>query len=293
MDRQGRGTPIRNAPLEPYDELSLSPDDSRVVFIRGASRKVATWSFASDRLTPVTLGTGTETGPVWTPDGNAIVFGSTRAGTVFNLYRQASDGSGSVERLTTSGSQQYSSDVLPDGSRVLGSETRNTGGVIMLFPSRAEGSVAPETILQQGSNPRLSPNGRFLAYESTESGRREIFVRPFPRVDDGRWQISTAGGARVRWSGNGRELFYLDESDAMMAVSTETGGAGPFRASGPVKLFDASFARANDVLTYDVSADGQRFLMAKPEARSTDRMPTTLVVVTNCFNAFMSAGNGR
>jgi eukaryotic-like serine/threonine-protein kinase len=152
--------------------------------------------------------------------------------------------------------------------------------------------VAPQTILQHGSNPRLSPNGRFLAYESTESGRREIVVRPFPRVDDGRWQGSTAGGSMVRWSGNGQELFYLDESDALMAVRTET-GSGAFAATAPVKLFDASFARSTDVLTYDASADGQRFLMAKPEARPANAPQTTLVVITNCFNAFTSSGKGK
>ena len=289
VDRTGHAIPVKAAPHQPYLGARLSPNGSLAALaIGGRDPRLATWNFATETFTQVTFGPGVVVWPAWTPDGKALVFGSTRASAAFNLFRQAVDGSGTVEQLTTGASQIYSQDVLPDGTRVLATELRTSGNAVVLVPSTPDRRVAPTTILQ-GAWPRLAPNGRFIAYESLESGRIEILVRPFPRVDDGQWRVSTAGGTNVAWSRDGRQLFYLDPSLSLMAVPVDAGGAA-FSAGAPVKLFDASpFDRAG----FDVSMDGQRFLMLKPEARPADAAPASLVVATDSFNAFRSQVSGR
>ena len=115
----------------------------------------------------------------------------------------------------------------------------------------------------------------------TEAGRREIYVRPFPQVDRGRWQISTAGGTRSAWARNGRELFYLDESNTLIAVPVQTSGA-TFSAGKPAKVFDAKYAEPFPSRQYDVSPDGQRFLVLK-DSPASDQNATSasMVVVLN------------
>ena len=112
----------------------------------------------------------------------------------------------------------------------------------------------------------LSPDGRWLAYESDESGHTEIHVRPFPNVDGGHWQVSATGGLKPTWSPSGRELFYLAPTDAMMAVAVQA--TSTFAYGPPTKLFDAPYVRAGTGRLYDVSPDGQKFLMIKQAPRT-------------------------
>ena len=123
----------------------------------------------------------------------------------------------------------------------------------------------------------FSPDGRYVAYQSGESGRPQIYVRPFPRVDGGRWQISTAVGTRPAWARNGRELFYLDETNSLTAVSVHTSGSA-FSTGVPAKVFDARYSTVLPSRSYDVSSDGRRFLMLKDSPAST-----SLVVVEHWF----------
>ena len=113
-------------------------------------------------------------------------------------------------------------------------------------------------------NGEISPDGRWVAYQSNESGQDEIYVRPFPDADRGRWQMSTGGGTRPLWARSGKELFYLGPSGAVMSVAVE--GGSTFRAGNPTRLFEGRYfaARICSGRTYDVSPDGQRFLMIKP-----------------------------
>jgi serine/threonine-protein kinase len=125
----------------------------------------------------------------------------------------------------------------------------------------------------------LSPDGRWVAYHSNESGQMEVYVRPFPKVDSGRWLISTGGGSRPAWSRNGRELFYLAPSTAMMVVSVQTNPT--FKPSNPSKLFDVPGPLSLQAgRTYDVTPDGQRFLMIKDVAgdRNAPSAPIDVVV---------------
>ena len=147
--------------------------------------------------------------------------------------------------------------------------------------------------LFDGTWAEFSPNGRYLAYTLDESGRREVFVRPFPQVDRGRWQISTAGGTRPAWARNGRELFYLDASNTLTAVPVQTSGS-TFSRGKPAKVFDAKYAEPYPPRYYDVSPDGQRFLMIKNSADGApNATPASMVVVEHWFEELKQRVNGK
>ena len=128
-------------------------------------------------------------------------------------------------------------------------------------------------------NGEISPNGRWLAYTSDDSGTAEIYVRPFPNVDDGHWQISTSGGFHPLWSRDGRELFYRDGS-RVFAVPVET--EGDFDHATPKLLFGGLFL-TRPGRTYDVSPDGKRFLMIKASATTEEGSQPDVVMVENWF----------
>ena len=123
----------------------------------------------------------------------------------------------------------------------------------------------------------LLPDGHWLAYQSDESGRNEIWVRPFPNVDAGHWQVSTGGGITPAWARSGRELFYLDDTYAMTVVPVRTSPA--FSAGRPTRLFDGRYFGSPFWRTYDVSRDGRRFLMIKDNDRGA--APPSILVVLN------------
>jgi Tol biopolymer transport system component len=127
-------------------------------------------------------------------------------------------------------------------------------------------------------NGELSPDGHWLAYQSNESGQNQIYVRPFPNVDSGHWQISTSGGTGPLWARSGRELFYLDGTNAMTSVPVRTSPA--FSPGNPTKLFGGPYLKALG-RTYDVSPDGQRFLMIKDNAVGDQAVTPAIVVVLN------------
>ena len=141
----------------------------------------------------------------------------------------------------------------------------------------------------------FSPDGRYLAYQSAEGepGQSEVYVRPFPQVDSGRWQISTTGGTRPAWARSGRELFYLDASNTLTAVPVQTSGS-TFSAGKPAKVFDAKYSTPFPPRPYDVSADGQRFLMLKDSAAGDpNATPASMVVVEHWFEELKQRVNGK
>ena len=159
--------------------------------------------------------------------------------------------------------------------------------------SSIPGTGAPVASAQRLSEPlvqtafiefdaQISPNGRYLAYQSNESGQPEIYVRPYPKVNDGRWQVSTNGGTRPAWARNGRELFYIDAATTLTSVPVQTAGA-TFTAGNPAKVFDTKYATPNNVRNYDVSADGQRFVMIKDSTTADRAASASLVVVEHWF----------
>jgi serine/threonine-protein kinase len=282
VDRQGRETPIA-APPRGYLYPRLSPDGTRIAVVaQDQEQDIWVWDLARTILTRATFDPANDYYPVWTPDGRRLIFSSSRTG-VRNLFSQASDGTGAVERLTDSPKVQSSTAVSPDGRRLIFTEIApKTGEDVMQVELDGTHRVTP---LVQSSfaerNGIISPDGRWLAYEANDSGRVEISVRPFPEVNSGHWQVSTAGGTRPLWARNGQELFYTSPTGALMRLGVEH--ASSWSATTPTLLVKEGYfttPTANTGRTYDISSDGQRFLMIK-EGGGTDQTaaPPQLIVV--------------
>jgi serine/threonine-protein kinase len=281
VDRKGQEATI-GAPGRLYTEPRLSPDGKRVaVSIRDQEQDVWILDLAHEILNRLTFDPALDSHPVWTPDGRRVVFASQRAGP-FNLFVASADGTGVTERLTTSEDIQIPSFVVPDGTGIVGSVTApKTNGDVVLFPFNAGSARAMAPLVRTNAiefNPEISPDGRYMAYQSNESGREAIYVRPFPDVDKGRWEVSAAGGTRPVWARNGRELFYVDLADTMISVPVQTSG-GKFVAGRPVKLFETgSGASLTSTRDFDVAPDGERFLMIKENVARNTRPPGMVVV---------------
>ncbi|MGH9257840.1 MAG: protein kinase domain-containing protein, partial [Vicinamibacterales bacterium] len=281
VDRQGQEEPIK-APVRAYTYPRLSPDGTRFALdVRDQENDIWIWDFARETLSRFTFGPAQDLYPVWTRDGRRLVLASYRPG-ASNLFWQAADGAGTAEQLTESAINQSPYTTSADGTRIVFREDgTKTGQDLMLLTLNKERQVQPlvQTTFNE-LNAELSPDGRWFAYESNESGEYEIYVRPFPDATNGRWQISTGGGTRPLWARSGQELFYLSPSGALMAVRVEHGAT--FTASTPTTLFEGRYymgGAANVGRTYDVSPDGRRFLMMKADAST----PASLVVVLNWF----------
>ena len=273
-----------------FEVPRLSPDGRHVaVVIAGSTYDIWLYDVARDTLTRLTFG-GDDNYPVWSPDGKRIAFNSTRAGTA-NLYLTAVDGSGAVERLTTSEYSQYPGSWSPDGKFLAFTEEAHphTGDDIWLVP--LQGDRRPQPLLQTPFNewqPRFSPDGRWLAYTSNESGSAEVYVQSFPSLG-AKWKISTEGGSEPLWAVTGRELFYRN-GDKMMAVSLETRPA--FAVSKSRLLFEAPYAHiSGDIPNYDVAPDGQRLLMVQENRQKAT--VTQLNVVLNWFQELKQRAGER
>jgi len=284
MDRKGRETPI-NAPARVYDGPALSPDGGLLaVEVRDQQSDIWIWDFRSAALKRLTFNQSISA--TWTSDGRSILFSSLGDEGTFNIYKQPADGGGPAARLTISGRNQFVRSVAPDGSRLIGAEIRQGSGDIVSWPAAGGTETAAESLVGTNAgeyDPSISPDGRYLAYESNETGRSEIYVRPFPNTSAGRWLISTNGGATARWAPSGRELFYLDPSGALMAVRVETAGRA-FSNGAPARLFDAP---AGSGTGFSVHPDG-RFLMVKDAPHNSGAAAPEIIVVVGWFEELKS-----
>jgi serine/threonine-protein kinase len=278
VDRTGREEPL-GAPVRPYSFPRVSPDGTRVaVDLRDQERDIFIWDFARRTLTRLTFDPSDDAYPVWTPDNLRVVFSSSRGG-VMNLFWQAADGTGSAERLAESTSPQRPYGISRDGTQILLGEVSANGFDLVLIPFQAPRRSLP--VLHTTFNERnaeAAPDGRWIAYESNESGREEVYVRPFPNVEGGRWQVSIGGGRTPLWSRDGRELFYLSPANLLMGVLVEPGPS--WRNSTPVQVLKTQYFETGvgSARTFDISPDGRRFLMIKPGG---DDAPKSIVVVQN------------
>jgi len=283
VDRQGRETPIP-APPRTYLYPRLSPDGTRVAVSAGDQENdIWVWDLGRTTLTRATYDPGLDTFPVWTPDGHRLLFSSDSTGPR-NLYWQAADGTGAVERLTESPNQQNGAAVAPDGRRLIFTETApKTAEDVMQVELDGTRRVTP--LVQSPFAERngiVSPDGRWLAYEANDSGRQEIYVRPYPEVNSGHSQVSTAGGTRPLWARNAQELFYASPTGALMRVGVER--ASLWAATTPTLLVKEGYYTTPGApflgRTYDISPDGQRFLMIKESGGSDQTaVPSSLIVV--------------
>ena len=282
VNRQGQETAIA-APPRAYTYPRIAPDSASVVLWSADQESdIWRWDVARTTLTRLTFDGALDAHPAWTPDGRRLVFSSERAG-ARNLYWQAADGTGAVERLTESPNSQNGAAVSPDGTRVIFYETGpKTGDDVLQLQLDGTRRVTPlvQTPFAE-RNGILSPDGGWLAYEANDSGRLEVYVRPFPEVTSGLWQVSTGGGTRPLWARNGQELFYVSPAGALMRVGVER--AQSWAATMPTLLIKEGYAAdpgGNSGRTYDISPDGQRFLLVKAgDGSGQAAEPPSLIVV--------------
>jgi eukaryotic-like serine/threonine-protein kinase len=278
FDRTGKQTGTLGTPGA-FQRVRLSPDQKRAA----VSRRNLNDAFnidvidiargAASRLT--SSGTNDVIDLVWSPDGSRIAW-SVRQSSAVEIRQKLASGTGQEELLLRSDSPVGPTDWSPDGKYILyqGIDLK-TRQDIWLLP--LEGGRQPSLFFQSPAGDQrasFSPDGRFIAYESSESGRPEVYVQTFP-PSAGKWLISTNGGLNVRWRRDGRELFYTTPDGKLMSVEVLPGAA--FEPGVPKQLFELNAARTTPGADYDVSAEGQRFLLISRQADA----PSTYAVVVN------------
>jgi serine/threonine-protein kinase len=288
IDRQGNEEPL-GTPPRLYEHPRLSPDGTRVAAgIRDEGQDIWTWDLTRGTLTRLTFDAAVDSHPVWTPDGEQIVFGSNRSSSdgqasPRSLYRRAADGTGAVERLTEGPNPQFATGFSPDGEILVLTENSPDSGLdLRVWQERGEPTVETLVSTSFGEfNGDISPDGRWIAYQSNSSGEPQIFVRRFPNVDAGQWQISTESGIQPLWSRDGRELFYRTVRGEVVAVEIQT--EPTFAASTPRRLFGVGglglVLGAGAGRMYDVAPDGRRFLMVRPV--TAEGAPLEVIIVEN------------
>jgi Tol biopolymer transport system component len=220
------------------------------------------WVYDVERgtLTRLTF-EGSNVTPAWTPDGKRLLFCSNRIG-AYDIYSKRADGSEEVELFFSSEKLLWSPSLSGDGESLtfyeIDPETQRDIWT-MQFRDKSASPLINTSANERA--PAFSPDGRWVAYMSDESGRWEVFVTPYPKAD-GKWQISTDGGIEPVWSPDGQELFYREKSK-MMAVSIETSPS--FKAGKPKMLFEKMYYSYSYTSSYDIHPDGNRFLMIKAE----------------------------
>jgi serine/threonine-protein kinase len=287
VDRRGIEEPL-GVPDRPYVYPRLSPDGGRVALtIRDQERDIWIWEISRKTLRRFTLDPGEDRYEAWTPDGKRLAFGSQR-GDGTGAWWQAADGSGVPERLAGFPFNRFANffptTISPDGSRMIVTASGGSAGQGDLWLVPLTGNPQPVPLLDTPTaerNAEVSPDGRWMAYESIEAGRTDVYVRPFPDVANGRWPVTTGGGSQPLWARSGKELFYLDPAGALMSVSVE---GERFPAIGtPTRILDGAYVTSVPTYAgrlYDISPDGQRFLMLKQSASGaqTNGSPTITVV---------------
>jgi len=262
-----------------YSSSALSPEGSKIAVGIGEGGARDIWIYDLKRGTDsrLTFGSADNFNPLWSADGNRILFTSDRTGPR-DIYEQAAGGLGNAEPVYASKDQSKAVDDLATDGRYAIYDT--AGGISTeLWGLPLTGERKPFPFVQgsfSAREGRFSPNGRYVAYASTESGRYEIYVQTFPE-HLGKWQVSTSGGIEPTWRRDGKELFYSTPDDKMMAVEVSTNSAN-FQAGIPKPLFQAQlvpgFLWRN---RYVASADGQRFLMLTPTGDAAS-VPLTVVL---------------
>ena len=289
-NRAGELIEAISQPQPSMEDPALSPDGQWIAVSSSESGNRDIWvhDLIRSTKTRLTFDEGVEGSPTWSPSGEDVTYWNL--GSRSSITSKAADGTGEAVALVESEVVLYNSDWSRDGRYLVYQENSDLalGADIRYLGFGPDGKAGePVTFLStpaQESSPKLSPNGRFLAYLSDESGRNEIYVRPFPN-GAGKRQVSVNGGSQLRWGSDGKELYYVEGEAALMVVSVSTEGA--FTLGQPQHLFESS-----DLLqpggvspTYDVSADGQRFVMIAP-VEGDEAAPPAIRIVQNWYEEF-------
>ena len=293
MDREGKFQPLREAPAG-YRQPAFSPDGKRLaVEVReGKTSDVWVHDLERDTFTRLAVDAGA---PAWTPDGQRIAyyFFAEKNGQA-NLYWKRADGMGDAQRLTVSKDYQFPFSWTPDGRTLAFSEFNSSGTNWDVMTLSLEGDEKsgwkpnePKPFVNSPFNdgyPDFSPDGRWLAYGSSESGIYEVYVRPFPGPG-GRWQISSGGGSFPKWSRNGKELFYRTRGpDSRIMVATYSVSSGSFHADKPRLWSPGQFTDLGVYPNFDMHPDGKRFAVLK--APGAEGQPVANNKVNFIFNFF-------
>jgi serine/threonine-protein kinase len=302
VDRTGHVSPV-DLPRGAYARPELSPDGTRVALesSSGTGRQnLVIWDFARHALSNITRDAGISESPLWIPDGSSVLFTSRpQLGALGRLFRQRADGAGTPVQLTAGSlSQVYASggeypvSVVPNGTKIIyWVAGTDADGVKIFDPTTGQ----TQMLVAGARTPRLSPDGRWLAYRKSETGISEIFVSPFPDVSSARWQVSTGGSSPPRWSRDGSELFYrgLGSNRTHMFVVKVGTGSSTLGGVRPQLLVDLPSPGTIDGLgveEFDVAKDG-RFLILK----GLPQKPPIPHVIVNWFEELKQTvpGSGR
>ena len=270
-----------SAPPRVYDHPRVSPDGTRVAvdIDDGDNIDVWIWDLERETLTQLTFDEGIDDFPLWTPDSARVVFGSTRdAG---GLFWKAADGSGTVERLKDGRARPYA--WTADGRLVFDQVPGDIGMLSM------EGERTVEMVLDTAateSAPTVSPDGRWLAYDSNETGTPLIYVKPFPNIDDDPRRVSPEIGVRPAWSPDGRELFYRRGADLMVA-QVETEPTFSSRTPGPLFSLTDYGLIGGTGRRFDIATDGDRFIVPALVRTGGDEPFNGLILVLNWYQELL------
>jgi len=282
FDRQGKQVGTLG-PVANFGVPWLSPDERRVTFTgaapEGGNLDIWLMDLARGNPTRLTFDPSPDSNPVWSPDGSRILFTSERDGQP-NLYQSAAGGGSADELLVKSDFRKSPNDWSADGKFILYHEQNpKTGNDLWVFPLSGERKPFPflQTPFDERQG-RFSPDGRWIAYASNETGTWQVYVRRFPG-SGGKWQVSTNGGAQPQWRGDGRELFYLSPDRKLMAAKVSTSGPA-FDVDTPRELFVLhvmSVDLPGPRNVFAATRDGQRFLVTSVVNAQTVS-PTTVVL---------------
>jgi len=282
--------------LANYSSVALSPNGTQAV-VGETVPLPDLWTFDLRRSvkTRLTFGSATVLFPTWSPDGSRIAFGRSSAGV--NILLKAANGSGGEDPALPPGREaQTPNDWSPDGRYLLYEKGVGSRADIWILPMAGDRTPVPFVVTSfRDGRARFSPDGRWVAYGSDESGRTEVYVTPFTAPESAsapggaegavrraRQQVSPGGGDFIRWSRDGREIFYVSSppNPSLMVVEVSAGEGG-LMIGAVTKMFSLSYPSSNQGWFYDVAPDGQRFLMVVPQQLKLEGPPAMPTVVLN------------
>jgi eukaryotic-like serine/threonine-protein kinase len=281
FDRGGKATGAVGAPGDQANPR-LSPDGKRVALDvadpQTGNMDVWIYETSGGVGTRLTSDPAIDSDPIWSPDGRRVSFTSLRRGYP-DLLQRNSTGAGSEAEMLQSDREKYACDWSPDGRLVL-YRAMDSDSNMELWTLPLAGDTTPVPFLKPPfgvTQGQFSPDGRWVAYASNESGKWEIYVAPFPGPG-GNWKVSSAGGSEPRWRRDGKELFYLAPDAKLMAVDVK--GGTTFEAGSARPLFQThrrEHVASTDMFSYDVAPDGQHFLVNTDVGDATPPSPTIVV----------------
>ena len=286
-DRAGRKLRSIGLPQQDMEFPSLSPDGRYILVVAEENENQDIWLHDAVRSTTtrLTFHLASDLGAIWSPSGKEVAFNTRRAGN-FDIFTKPASGGGNVGPLAATPRPEIVNDWSPDGRTLIYQRFGPKTSADLWYVELQENATSSEAVLYLQTpaiehHAKFSPDERYVVYVSDESGRDEVYVRPFPK-GEGQWQVSRGGGVQPRWSRDGSELFYVEgETLIVVPVSTEPA----FEAGAATRLFSDPHLAVNRRVRpqYDVSADGQRFVMLE----TVGEQPKPVIrVVQNWFAEF-------